>query len=130
MIDWYIEYEYWVAVVQLVLAMLGMGAGLRVSDFQKVVLKPKAVNVGLLMQLVIVPLTALLFILATDLPPGMIIGIAIIAAIPGGTSSNIFTFMARGNVPLSISITAFTSVACLVTTPLILDFLDRRVYAR
>ena len=73
MIDWYIEYEYWVAVVQLVLAMLGMGAGLRVSDFQKVVLKPKAVNVGLLMQLVIVPLTALLFILATDLPPGMIL---------------------------------------------------------
>ena len=123
MVEWYIEYEYWVAVVQLVLAMLGMGAGLRISDFQKVVLHPKAVNMGLLMQLVIVPLTALVFILATDLPSGMIIGIAIIAAIPGGTSSNIFTFMARGNVPLSISITAFTSVACLVTTPLILDFL-------
>ena len=123
MIGWYLDYEYWVAVVQLVLAMLGMGAGLRVADFQKVVLQPKAVNTGLLMQLVIVPLTGLVFILATDLPSGIIIGIAIIAAIPGGASSNIFTFMARGNVPLSISITALTSVACLATTPLILDFL-------
>jgi BASS family bile acid:Na+ symporter len=53
----------------------------------------------------------------------MVIGIAIIAAIPGGASSNIFTFLARGNVPLSISITALTSFACLVTTPVILDFL-------
>ena len=91
MVQWYLEYEYWVAVVQLVLAMLGMGAGLRVADFQKVVLQPKAVNVGLLMQLVIVPLVAFGFIVFTNLPTGMIIGIAIIAAIPGGTSSNIVT---------------------------------------
>ena len=123
MIGLYIEYEYWVAAVQLILAMLGMGAGLQLADFKKVALQPKAASVGLVMQLIIVPLIALGFILATDLPPGMIIGIAIIAAIPGGTVSNVFTLMARGNVPLSISITALTSVACLVTTPLILDFL-------
>jgi BASS family bile acid:Na+ symporter len=53
----------------------------------------------------------------------MVIGMAIVASIPGGTVSNIFTFMARGNVPLSISITTLTSIACLVTTPIILDFL-------
>lgn len=123
MIGLYIEYEYWVAAVQLVLAMLGMGAGLRIADFKKVALQPKAVTVGLSMQLVMVPLVALGFIVLADLPPGMIIGIAIIAAIPGGTVSNIFTFMARGNVPLSISITALTSLACLATTPIILDFL-------
>lgn len=123
MVDWYLKYEYWVAAVQLILAMLGMGAGLKLADFYKVVLLPKAVTVGLLMQLIVVPIVALGFILLTTLPPGMIIGIAIIAAIPGGTVSNVFTLMARGNVPLSISITALTSVACLATTPLILDFL-------
>jgi|TARA_B110000971_G_scaffold51796_1_gene52483 BASS family bile acid:Na+ symporter len=123
MVGLYIEYEYWVAAVQLILAMLGMGAGLQVADFQKVVAQPKAVTVGLIMQLVIVPVIALAFILYTNLPPGMIIGIAIIAAIPGGTISNVFTLMARGNVPLSISITALTSVACLLTTPLILELL-------
>tara|TARA_B110000046_G_scaffold183758_1_gene220602 strand:+ start:1338 stop:2237 length:900 start_codon:yes stop_codon:yes gene_type:complete len=123
MITWYIEYEYWVAAVQLVLAMLGMGAGLQIADFRKVAMRPKAATIGLLMQLIVVPLIALGFIVLTNLPPGMVIGIAIIASIPGGTVSNIFTFMARGNVPLSISITALTSVACLVTTPMILDFL-------
>ena len=123
MIGLYIEYEYLVAAVQLVLAMLGMGAGLQIADFKKVAQQPKAAAVGLSMQLVMVPLVALAFIVLADLPPGMIIGIAIIAAIPGGTVSNIFTFMARGNVPLSISITALTSLACLATTPIILDFL-------
>ncbi len=123
MIDWYVEHEYWVAAVQLVLAMLGMGAGLQIADFMKVAMQPKAATVGLFMQLIVVPFIALGFIVLTSLPPGMIIGIAIVAAIPGGTVSNIFTFMARGNVPLSISITALTSVACLITTPMILDFL-------
>ena len=70
-----------------------------------------------------VPLVALGFIVLTNLPSGMVIGMAIVASIPGGTVSNIFTFMARGNVPLSISITTLTSIACLVTTPMILDFL-------
>ena len=123
MVELYLQYEYWVAVVQLVLAMLGMGAVLQVADFQKVVQEPKAVSLGLMMQLIIAPLIAFGFISYTNLPPGMVIGIAIIAAIPGGAVSNIFTFLARGNVPLSISITALTSFACLVTTPLILEFL-------
>lgn len=123
MVDIYLQYEYWIAVVQLVLAMLGMGAGLQVSGFHKVVQEPKAVSLGLMMQLIVVPLIAFGFILYTNLPPGMIIGIAIIAAIPGGAVSNVFTFLARGNVPLSISITALTSFACLLTTPLILNFL-------
>ena len=54
---------------------------------------------------------------------GVAVGIALIAAIPGGTTSNIFTFMARGSSPLSISITAITTLACLVTTPFILSVL-------
>jgi BASS family bile acid:Na+ symporter len=123
MVELYLQYEYWVAVVQLVLAMLGMGAGLQVADFHKVVQQPKAVSLGLMMQLIMVPLIAFGFISYTNLSSGMVIGIAIIAAIPGGATSNIFTFLAKGNIPLSISITALTSFACLVTTPAILDFL-------
>ena len=68
MIGLYIEYEYWVAAVQLVLAMLGMGAGLQIADFEKVAQQPKAAAVGLSMQLVMVPLVALAFIVLADLP--------------------------------------------------------------
>lgn len=123
MIELYLDYEYWVAAVQLSLAMLGMGAGLRTSDFGEVVQHPKAVSLGLMMQLLVVPLIAFGFITFTQLSAGVVIGIALIASIPGGTVSNIFTLLARGSVPLSISITTLTSFACLITTPLILDFL-------
>ena len=123
MIELYLDYEYWVAAVQLSLAMLGMGAGLRTSDFREVVQHPKAVSLGLMMQLLVVPLIAFGFITFTQLSAGVVIGFALIACIPGGTVSNIFTLLARGSVPLSISITTLTSFACLITTPLILDFL-------
>ena len=73
MVELYLQYEYWVAVVQLVLAMLGMGAGLQVADFQKVVQQPKAVSLGLMMQLIMVPLIAFGFISYTNLSPGMVI---------------------------------------------------------
>lgn len=86
MIAWYIEYEYWVAAVQLVLAMLGMGAGLQIADFKNVAMQPKAASIGLLMQLIVVPLVALGFIVLTNLPSGMVIGMAIVASIPGGYS--------------------------------------------
>ena len=119
----YIKYEYWVAAFQLVFAMLGMGATLTIKDFQDVLRIPRSVSIGVLIQLIIVPLTAFAFISATNLTTGVLVGIALIAAIPGGTTSNIFTYMAKGNIPLSISITGITTLACLVTTPLILTLL-------
>lgn len=119
----YIAYEYWFAAFQLVLAMLGMGATLTVSDFTDVLRTPKAVTIGTLMQVLAVPLVAYLFISVAGVVGGVAVGMALIAAIPGGTTSNIFTFMARGNSPLSISITAITTLACLITTPLILSML-------
>jgi len=119
----YIAYEYWFAAFQLVLAMLGMGATLTVKDFTDVLRTPKSVSIGTLIQILIVPLTALLFIQVAGVMGGVAVGIALVAAIPGGTTSNIFTFMARGNTPLSISITAITTLACLITTPLVLSFL-------
>lgn len=119
----YVQYEYWVAAIQLILAMLGMGATLTGKDFHDVVREPKAVTIGCLVQLLAVPFVAFLFIKSLGLVGGIAVGIALIAAIPGGTTSNIFTYMARGNSPLSISITALTTLACLISTPLILGLL-------
>ncbi|MCV6626918.1 MAG: bile acid:sodium symporter [Cellvibrionaceae bacterium] len=123
MADFYIANEYWFAVFQLVMAMLGMGATLAPRDFKELMLEPKAVSYGTLIQLVLVPLVAYLTILVFGLAGGVAVGIAIIASVPGGSTSNIFTLFARGNIALSISITAITTMACLFTTPLILDLL-------
>ncbi len=118
--DFYVQYEYWFASFQLVMAMLGMGATLTARDFADVIREPRSVSVGLVVQLLVVPLMAFAFLRLLGLEGGIAIGIALLAAIPGGTTSNIFTFFARGNSALSISITGLTTLACLVTTPLIL----------
>jgi len=123
MMDWYIHLEYWLAAMQLILAMVGMGATLTLRDFREVILEPKAVSIGLAVQLVMVPILAFIFIQLFGLTGGIAVGVALIAAIPGGAVSNIFTFFSRGNSALSISITAITTLACLLTTPLILDWL-------
>lgn len=121
--DLYIQYEFWFAATQLALAMFGMGATLTFEDFKDVLREPKAVLFGTSLQLLLVPMAAFVFIHITGVIGGVAVGIALIAAIPGGTTSNIFTFMSRGNSPLSISITGITTLACLVTTPLILSVL-------
>ena len=121
--DLYIQHEYWFATFQLVLAMLGMGATLSLRDFGDVMREPKSVCIGLVIQIVLVPLIAFLFLRGLSIEGGVAVGIALIAAIPGGTTSNIFTFFARGNSALSISITGLTTVACLLTTPAILTLL-------
>jgi BASS family bile acid:Na+ symporter len=119
----YVRYEYGFAAVQLILAMFGMGATLTLEDFKDVLREPKAVATGTALQLLLVPLIAFAFITLTGMTAGVAAGIALIAAIPGGTTSNIFTYLARGNVPLSISVTGITTFACLLTTPMILGLL-------
>lgn len=121
--SFYVEHEYWFAVFQLVMAMFGMGATLTGQDFRDVVREPKSVTIGLVVQIVLVPLVAFFFLRALGVSGGVAIGIALIASIPGGTTSNIFTFFARGNSALSISITGLTTLACLITTPVILTAL-------
>ena len=120
MADFYLQNEYWFAASQLILAMIGMGATLTGRDFRDVLREPRAVSIGLAIQVVAVPLTAFLFLRLLDVDGGVAVGIALIVAIPGGTVSNIFTFIARGNSALSISVTGITTLACLVTTPIIL----------
>lgn len=122
----YVEYEYWFAAVQLSLAMLGMGATLRLPDFGEVLREPRGVVVGLFTQLVCVPLIALGTTQLLPLHPGIAVGLVLVAAVPGGTISNVLTFLARGNTPLSISLTAVSTVACLVTTPVVIELLAGR----
>jgi BASS family bile acid:Na+ symporter len=123
MIDLYLRHEYLVASVQLTLAMLGMGATITLKDFVQIFRHPGGLVLGNATQLLLVPVIAWLFMLNFNLGAGIAIGIALCAAIPGGTTSNIFTFLARGNAPLSVTMTSTTTLACLITTPLILTIL-------
>ncbi len=123
MFDFYIRYEYWFAATQLALAMLGMGATLKVRDFVAVAMQPRALLFGIGVQIILVPLFAWALISLTNPATGLAVGLALVAAIPGGTMSNVLTFLARGHVALSIALTAICSFACLVTTPIVLGLL-------
>jgi BASS family bile acid:Na+ symporter len=118
--DWYPEWEYGLASTQLALAMLGMGALLGPKDFVELIRVPRALTVGLAVQLVGVPLLA--FALGRVLPieAGIAAGLVLVAAVPGGTMSNVVTYLGRGNIALSIALTGVTTIAALVTTPTIL----------
>ncbi len=119
----YLRYEYALAAVQLFFAMLGMGATLAPRDFLTVVRDPRGAVLGLLLQVVGAPLIAWGFINGLALDPGLAMGLALCAAIPGGAMSNVLTYFARGHVALSIVLTATSTLACLLTTPLVLGLL-------
>lgn len=105
----------------LFIIMLGMGLGLNVSDFKRVLMEPKLVLVGLLAQLVILPLVgfglAMLFPLSRELA----VGVVILAASPGGPTSNLITYLVQGNVALSITLTAVSSLITVFTIPLVVN---------
>lgn len=119
----YAEYEYFIATAQLVLAMLGMGALLAPADFILEIKRPRSLLVGLGCQWMFVPLVAVALGSMLSVPAGIAAGMVLLAAVPGGTTSNIYTLFARGNIALSISLTSITTVAALLTTPLILQLL-------
>lgn len=119
----YVDYEYAITFAQLAMAMFAMGATLHVDDFRTVVRLPRSFLTGLGAQMVLVPLLAYGLLRAFDLDPGLAIGLAIIAAVPGGTVSNVFTYAGKGDVPLSIALTAVTSLVCVVSVPVVLELL-------
>ena len=121
--NFYIQHEYWFAALQLISAMFGMGAALTTRDFLDVAREPGPAIVGCLIQVVAVPLATYFFIVLCGITGGVFVGLALLAAIPGGSVSNIYTYLARGNAPLSVAITSVTTVACLVTTPIILGMM-------
>ncbi|MEZ5573040.1 MAG: bile acid:sodium symporter family protein [Halioglobus sp.] len=117
----YAAYEYPVASAQLFLAMLGMGALLTPHDFLLEVKKPKALLIGLFFQWAMVPLIAFALGEILPIPVGVAVGLIFVAAVPGGTLSNILTLFGRGNIALSIALTSITTVAALATTPILLQ---------
>jgi BASS family bile acid:Na+ symporter len=101
--------------------MFGIGLNLELKDFKRVFTAPKAILFGLFGQLVILPLIGFGIASIFDISPIYKLGIVLIAACPGGTSSNIMTYMLNGRVALSVSITAFNSFIIVLTIPLILS---------
>ena len=108
-----------IAPIILALIMLGLGLGLKLEDFTRVFKTPKDFFIGLISQLIILPIVAYILILVLRTPPEIAIGVMIIAAAPGGVTSNILTRFANGDVALSISLTAIISLISIVTVPLI-----------
>ncbi len=108
-----------IAPIALALIMLGLGASLTVKDFTRVFQSPKVFLVGLLCQLVLLPVIAYLLIIILKTPIELALGVMLIAAAPGGVTSNVLTKFANGDVALSISITAFTSLISIVSVPYI-----------
>ena len=109
-----------IAPIVLALIMLGLGLGLKVDDFTRILKTPKDFFVGFFSQLIILPLVAYLLIIILKVPPEIAIGVMIIAAAPGGVTSNILTKFANGDVALSISLTAVISLISIITVPLII----------
>jgi BASS family bile acid:Na+ symporter len=105
----------------LAFIMFALGLTLVVDDFRRVLTRPKAMLLGLVGQMLVVPLLAFTLVLAWGLQGEMAVGLMILAACPGGVSSGLLTHLARGDTALSISLTAVTSIAAVLSVPFIVD---------
>jgi len=104
--------------VAIGLMMLGVALDLKLEDFKRIILSPKAPAIGLGAQFILLPAFTFLFILLIRPQPSIALGMILVAACPGGNLSNIITYLARGNCALSISMTAVSTAAAIVMTPL------------
>ncbi len=104
--------------ISLIIIMIGIGMMLTLNDFRQVTQKPKGLILGSTAQIVGMPLLAIVLALAFNLSPEMAVGLVIVAACPGGTASNLFVLLARGNVALSILLTVIASLITIITLPL------------
>ena len=108
-----------IAPIALALIMLGLGLGLTTQDFMRVVKQPKDFVLGFISQLIILPIVAFILIKILGTSPEIALGVMIIAAAPGGITSNVLTKFVNGDVALSISLTAVISIISIITVPLI-----------
>jgi len=111
-----------VLALSLIIIMFGMGLSLKIGDFKRVMTSPKAVVVGLFSQVIILPLVGYLIAVGLDLSPTIAIGIMLLAACPGGATSNMLTHLAKGDLALSVSLTAIASMMSIITIPIIVQF--------
>jgi len=108
-----------IAPIALALIMLGLGLGLSNRDFLRVINNPKDFTVGIICQLILLPIVAYILLLILRLPVELALGLMIIAAAPGGVTSNVLTKFANGDVALSISLTAVGSLISIFSVPFI-----------
>ena len=108
----------WVVNLTLSLVMFGVALDIKMSDFTNLLKSPKPVIVGIISQFLLIPLVTFLMIIIINPYPSVALGMIMVAACPGGNISNFMTKLAGGNAALSVSLTAFASVAALIMTPL------------
>ncbi len=108
-----------IAPIALALIMLGLGLGLTTKDFTRIISNPKDFIIGLICQLILLPIIAYILILVFKTPMEIALGVMIIAAAPGGVTSNVMTKFAKGDVALSVSLTAIISLISIISVPLI-----------
>ncbi|MFN4299421.1 MAG: bile acid:sodium symporter family protein [Thermaurantimonas sp.] len=108
--------------ISLAIIMLGMGLGLTWDDFARIVKFPKSVAAGLVNQLLLLPIVGLLIVSTVPISKELAVGMMVLAACPGGVTSNLITHLSRGNTALSITLTAITSVITIFTIPFIVNF--------
>ncbi|GGA35671.1 hypothetical protein CYANOKiyG1_53370 [Okeania sp. KiyG1] len=102
--------------------MLGMGLGLTLDDFKRVLIEPKGAILGLIAQLIMLPLVGFILVNIFPLSPELAVGLMILTASPGGPTSNLITYLVKGNVALSITLTAVSSLITIFTIPIITNF--------
>lgn len=106
----------------LAFVMFGMGLTLTLSDFARLLKAPKAVLTGFIGQIILLPMMALGLCFVFDLPDYIAVGVMVLAACPGGTTSNLISHVAKANLALSVSLTAISTIACVFSTPFIIQF--------
>ena len=111
-----------ILAIALVLIMFGMGLSLVKDDFVRLLQHPKAILVGLVNQIVLLPIIAYVLIVLFNVETDIAIGIMILAACPGGPASNLITHLAKGDAGLSISLTTVNSIITIFTIPFVVDF--------
>jgi BASS family bile acid:Na+ symporter len=113
--------------IALAAVMLGMGLGLVPEDFRRILRAPRAVTAGTLCQVVALPLIALLIVRVVPMPPVIAVGLIVLALCPGGPSSNVITYLARGDVALSVTLTAVSSLITVFTIPVLANLAVRQL---
>ena len=112
----------WIVMPILIVLMFLLGTELNKEAFINVAIHPKAVVLGMVGQIILLPLIAFTLAWALNLPPVYFIGLVLIACCPGGSSSNVFSMLAKGDVALSVTLTAVSSIITLFTLPVIMEF--------
>ena len=107
--------------ISLGIIMLGLGLSLTIDDFKRVLKYPKAITVALICQMILLPILCFFLIKVSGLDPALAVGMMLLAASPGGATSNLYSYWAKGDVALNISLTAINSVLSLFMLPLIVN---------